>query len=197
MSESNFTEFWFILSKAPLVCFLTHFWLTYAVGHFEMDMSETNITHKNRLMVLSHLIQARNHELWYSFSLHIILSRKHASTWLDSVNTSLVHFINREDSQDCIWADLLFLGFVQLQEPAEVFTYHNLYTAGDIPLTYSYWKLCCLQLQVSGNLQITSSSIILTLCSVSNHCRCSTDSTVLETTPALSYVFNYLGKKSY
>lgn len=114
----------------PLVCFLTHFCLTYAGGHFEMAMSETDITHKNRWMVLSHLIQAHNHELEYSLSLRIVLSCKHASTWLYSVNTSPVHFASREDGQYHIWADLFFLGSVQLQEPVRVFTYHSLWTTG-------------------------------------------------------------------
>lgn len=41
---------------------------------------------------------------------------------------------------------------------------------GDNPLTCSYWKLWCLQLQVSRNLQITSSSIILILHPLSNCC---------------------------
>lgn len=49
-------------------------------------------------MVLSHLIQAHNHKLWYSFSLHIVLSRKHATTSLDSVDSSPVPFTNYEDS---------------------------------------------------------------------------------------------------
>lgn len=50
-------------------------------------------------MVLSHLIQACNHKLWYSFNLHIVLSRKHATMWLDSsINSSPVPFTNHEDS---------------------------------------------------------------------------------------------------
>lgn len=80
MSESDFTAFLYLFPKVPLVGFLTHFCLTYAVGYFEMEVSETDITHKNIGMVLSHLIQARNRKLWYFFSLHIVLSRKHAAT---------------------------------------------------------------------------------------------------------------------
>jgi len=72
-------------------------------------------------MVLGHLIRACNRELQYSSSLPIVLSRKHATTWLDLVNTSPVRFTNREDSRDCVWADLFFLGSVQLQEPVGSF----------------------------------------------------------------------------
>lgn len=147
-------------------------------------------------MVLSHLIQACNHELWYSFSLHIILSCKHAATWLDSVNTSPVHFPDRKDCQCCVWADLFFLGFVQFQEPVRVFTYHN---------------LCITEGRYSSHLQLLEtvlppaagvwepadhfSSILLVLCSPKQLLQMQhwqTDSTVLETTCALSY---YSGKK--
>lgn len=66
---------------------------------------------------------------------------------------------------------------------------------GDSPLTCSYWKLWCLQLQVSRNLQITSSLIILILHSPEQLLQRSTDSTVPETMCALSYVSSYSGKK--
>lgn len=48
-------------------------------------------------MVLSHLIYPCDHELWYSLSLHIFLSRKHATPWLDSVNTSPELFTGHGD----------------------------------------------------------------------------------------------------
>lgn len=55
------------------------------------------------------------------------------------------------------------MGFVPLLEPAGVFAYHNLWTAGDNPFIFSFWKLCCLQLQASRNLQRPSSSSTLIL----------------------------------
>lgn len=97
--ESNFTQFGFFVPGVPLVCFLNHFCLTYAIGRSEIEVTETDITHKNRWKVLSHLVQARNHELHYSFSLRVVLSRKHAAMWLDSASTSPVHSINHKDSR--------------------------------------------------------------------------------------------------
>lgn len=81
-------------------------------------------------MVLSHLIYPCNHELWYSLSLRIVLSRKHVTLWLDSVNTSPELFTDHGDGWYSIQADLLSLDSVQLQEPVRAFTYHSLWTTG-------------------------------------------------------------------
>lgn len=62
---------------------------------------------------------------------------------------------------------------------------------GDSALTCSYWKPWCLQLQVSGNLQITSSLIPLILHSPQQLLQCRAGSTVPETMCAQSYVSSY------
>lgn len=146
-------------------------------------------------MVLSHLIQACNHELRYSFSLHIVLSRKHASTWLDSVNTSPVHFTNREDSRDCIRADLFFWALDSFRSLLEFLL---TITSGPLEIflspiaTGSYVASSCRCPGTCRSLPARSFSFCATLNSC---CRCSADSTVLETTHALSYVSKYSGKK--
>lgn len=81
-------------------------------------------------MVLSLLIYPCNHELWYSLSLHIVLSRKHVTVWLDSVNTSPELFTGHGDGWYSIQADLLSLGSVQLQELIGAFICHSLWTTG-------------------------------------------------------------------
>lgn len=111
-------------------------------------------------MVLNHLIYPCDHELWYSLSLHIVLSRKHFTLWLDSINTSPELFTGHGGGTafkqtSFPWTLYSFRSLLQL-----LLTIASGLLEGDSPLT---WKPWCLQLQVSGNLQITSSLIIFIL----------------------------------
>lgn len=108
-----------------------------------MKVSETDTTHKNRWMVLSHLIYPCNHELWYSLSLHIVLSHKHVTLCLDSVNTSPELFNGHGDDtafkQNCFpWTLYSFRSLLQL-----LLTIASGLLEGDSPLT---WKPWCLQI---------------------------------------------------
>lgn len=145
-------------------------------------------------MVLNHLIYPCDHELWYSLSLHIVLSRKHFTLWLDSINTSPELFTGHGDGTafkqtSFPWALYSFRSLLQL-----LLTIASGLLEGDSPLT---WKPWCLQLQVSGNLQITSSLIIFILHSPEQLLQCRADSTIPETMCAQSYVSSYSGKKNY
>lgn len=104
-----------------------------------MKVSETDTTHKNRWMVLNHLIYPCDHELWYSLSLHIVLSRKHFTLWLDSINTSPELFTGHGDGTafkqtSFPWTLYSFRSLLQL-----LLTIASGLLEGDSPLT---WKPC-------------------------------------------------------
>lgn len=162
-----------------------------------MEVSETDITHKNRWMVLSRLIQSCNHELRYSFSLHIVLSHKHATTWLDSVNTSPVHFTTLEDSQHYIWTELFFLDCVWVWDPVAVFTYHNLWTTGEdyfSHLSVATGNHAASSCRCPGTCRSLPAPSFSVCAPLSNCCRWNTDGTALETIPALSLCLKFTKK---